>query len=289
MRADVFLYVGFSERMRMGGQKSFLEKVFSYIEQNRMIPSGGAVLAGVSGGADSVGLLMALTKYREHLAACRKPPFALRAVHVEHGLRGEAALQDAAFVKQLCKEQGIPCCIVHADVSGRAKAEGLSLEEAGRLERYRIFEEISEGEERIAVAHQMEDQAETVLFHLARGSALAGIGGMRPVRRRIIRPLLGVSREEIEKYLRREGISWRTDDTNLSTDYTRNRIRHEILPLLSSRVNAQSVLHICEAAEHAARTTDYLQEQADVFLAQSARREGTASAWMPMRCGRSTR
>ena len=259
----------------MKKQKTFLQQVFCQIDENDMIRPLDEVWAGVSGGADSVCLFHALLLYREYLRKENKGTFILRVIHVEHGLRGRASLEDAAFVQAMCAEYGIPCEVVHADVAGLAEKRGLPLEEAGRMERYRIFETVANGERsRIAVAHNMEDQAETVLFNLARGSALTGLGGMRPVRGNVIRPLLGVSRGEIEDFLLSRKIPWRTDATNLGVDYTRNRIRHEILPLLCGQVNAGSVRHICEAAQHTAQVAAYFCRQAEAFLDREAQLQG---------------
>lgn len=234
-----------------------MQHIFETIRQYHMIEHGMRVIAGVSGGADSVCLLLALNEYR------RATEFELLAVHVEHGLRGQESLGDAQFTKQLCERLGVPCRIVTAQVKERAQAEGLSLEEAGRSERYRIFEKVSEewGADRIAVAHNRNDQAETVLWNLVRGSGVKGLGGIRPVRDRIIRPLLFTERAEIERILCQAGISWRTDRTNLEREYTRNRIRLSILPQMEQELNAQSVLHIAQAAGRLQKLQDYLERQ----------------------------
>ena len=198
-------------------------------------------MAGVSGGADSVCLLYALKEYRKQV------PFSLKVIHVEHGIRGEESLGDARWVDGLCREWEIPCRVVHCKVEKIAAEEKISLEEAGRKVRYEIFEKerkLWQGD-RVAVAHNQGDQAETVLFRLARGSGLKGLGGIRPVQGRIIRPLLFLSREEIERILEERGIGWRTDRTNLETEYTRNRIRLEILPALESQVEFPGIPAYC--------------------------------------------
>ncbi len=236
-----------------------MQQVFDVIRSWHMIEAGMRVIAGVSGGADSVYLLQVLCHYRKEV------PFDLSVVHVEHGLRGDESLEDAAFVKNLCEEQGIPCRIVPARVRERAGREGLSLEEAARAERYRIFEEVRQElrAQRIAVAHNQNDQAETVLWNLARGSGLTGLGGIRPVQGAVIRPLLYTSREEIEAALTSEGISWRTDRTNLGTDYTRNRIRNSLLPQMKRDLNAKSTQHIASAGFRLQEVEDYLERQVD--------------------------
>ncbi len=244
-----------------------MTEVFETIRLYHMIEPGMRVLVGVSGGADSVYLLHELNKYR------KETPFELMAVHVNHGLRGKESLADAEFVKALCDREGIPCRVENADVRLLSEKEGLSLEEAGRNERYRIFEEIRQewDAQRIAVAHTRNDQAETVMFNLARGSSLKGLGGMRPVQGAVIRPLLFTFREEIEDTLQKEGISWRTDKSNLSDDFTRNRIRQDLLPLMEKEVNSKSIFHISEAASRLQEVQAYLDRQVDKAAARCIR------------------
>ena len=240
--------------------KKELEKIFQTIEHHRMILPGMRILAGVSGGADSVCLLYALKEYR------RRVPFSLKAVHVEHGIRGEESLEDARWVEALCREWEIPCRVVRRSVEQLAKEEKLSLEEAGRKARYDAFEEerLAWQADRTAVAHNRNDQAETVLFRLARGSGLTGLCGIRPVQGKIIRPLLFLSREEIEGILTERKIGWRTDRTNQETAYTRNRIRLEILPALEEQVNERACEHIASAASRFQEVWEYLQVQTDL-------------------------
>ncbi len=238
--------------------KKELEKIFQTIEHYGMILPGMRILAGVSGGADSVCLLYALKEYR------RRVPFSLKAVHVEHGIRGEESLEDARWVEALCREWEIPCRVVRRSVEQLAKEEKLSLEEAGRKARYDAFEEerLAWQADRTAVAHNRNDQAETVLFRLARGSGLTGLCGIRPVQGKIIRPLLFLSREEIEGILTERKIGWRTDRTNQETAYTRNRIRLEILPALEEQVNERACEHIASAAFRFQEIWEYLRAQA---------------------------
>ena len=231
-----------------------MQDIFDTIRNYHMIEAGTGVVAGVSGGADSVCLLYVLCAYR------RQVPFALTVVHVEHGLRGDESLADAAFTKSLCEKLGVPCRIVLAEVKQLARTEGLSVEEAGRRERYRILREAMEacGAQRIAVAHNRDDQAETVLWNLARGSGLRGLGGMSPVRGAIIRPLLFTGRERIEQILAEAGFSWRTDRTNLQQEYTRNRIRLSILPQMERELNGRAAEHIAAASCHLRLVQEYL-------------------------------
>ncbi len=198
-------------------------------------------------------LLFLLSELREKL------DFSLSVVHVDHGIRGEAAREDAAFVEKWCMERGIPCRVVREDVPGIAKEAGLTLEEAGRMVRYRAFEE--ENPDKIAVAHHAEDSAETLLFQLFRGSGIRGLGGIRPVRGKIIRPLLEFTRQEIEDCLAEAGIPFRTDATNLDHTPARNRIRHEILPAAKA-VNSLAVQHMLLSAKLLREAEEYLKEQA---------------------------
>lgn len=235
-----------------------------------MILPGERVIAGVSGGADSVCLLAVLREYRARCA------FELTVVHVEHGIRGEDSLADAAFVERLCREWQVPCFVEHVDVPGRVRLSGESWEEAARELRYEVFEEYCGrlGARRIAVAHNQNDQAETVLLNLVRGSGLKGMGGMLPAREKIIRPLLSVSRREIEEWLEQKGISYCTDQTNLETDYTRNKLRLEILPLLEQELNREAVKHIAGTALHLQKAEAYLQRQAEAVYKRCVQFEG---------------
>ncbi len=254
----------------MDEKKELMGRVRRTIKEYDMISRGDRVIVGVSGGADSVCLLAALRE-------CGKEEgFSLTAVHVEHGLRGEESLDDAAFVEQLCRQWEIPCRVEHIPVKERALASGQTLEEAGREARYQVFEKWRKklGARRIAVAHNENDQAETVLLNLARGSGLRGMGGIRPVRDRIIRPLLFLSREEIEDWLRQQKIPWRVDATNLTADYTRNKLRLQGLPWLEREINTGAVRHLASAAFHLQRAEEFLERQAKRLFDTCARREG---------------
>ena len=236
-----------------------MEKVLDYIRKNGMIQRGDRIIAGVSGGPDSVCLLFLLEKYRETLG------ITLEVVHMEHGIRGKESLEDAAFVENFCRKLGIPCHTYHRDIPALAREWKCSEEEAGRRARYEAFEEVRKktGGTKIAVAHNRNDQAETVLFHLIRGSGLSGLSGIRPVRGNIIRPLLCLTRREIEDLLKKEKLPFRTDTTNLKTDYARNRIRLNILPLLREELNPRACEHLAETAERLAKAEDYLAGQAE--------------------------
>ena len=252
------------------------ERVFSFIEGHDMIAETDTVYAAVSGGADSVCLLLLLHTYRA------RKDFTLRVVHVEHGIRGQESLEDERFVRGLCDELALPLLSFSVDAPGCAGENGLSLEEAARKLRYEAFERLDPagtargegGKVRVALAHHREDQAETVLLNLARGTGLRGLGGMQPVRGRYIRPLLDEERSGIEDYLRRNGRTWREDSTNEDVRYARNLIRHRILPVLRGSVNARAVQHICEAADYCSGAASYLETKAQQFAQEHMRTEG---------------
>ena len=228
--------------------------VFNYINEYDMIRDGDAVVAGVSGGADSVCLLTLLAEYQ------KGHPFMLIAAHVHHGLR-ENADGDEAYVKELCERLHVPLKILHIDAKSEAERLGVSVEEAGRIKRYEFFREIAKGG-KIAVAHHRDDLCETMLFQMFRGSGISGLRGILPVSGEIIRPLLSLSREEIEAYLKEEGISWRTDESNEELIFARNRIRHEILPV-AEEICAGAKEHMAESAGRLREIEEYIKAQAE--------------------------
>jgi tRNA(Ile)-lysidine synthase len=200
--------------------------------------AGERVCIAVSGGADSVALLLGIAEANHE----RKEALGvvLSAVHVHHGLRGTEADADEAFVRELCEQLGVPLVVERVDVAGRQAAEREGLEAAARELRYRAFWELlkSGGADVVATAHTLDDQAETVMMRLLRGAWTEGIGGIAPVvedkerQGRIVRPMLGLRREEVEAYLRGRGQVWREDATNRDVSLTRNRVRHELMPVL---------------------------------------------------------
>lgn len=231
-------------------------------------------VCGVSGGADSVSMLMVLARHRGRLG------IDLHVVHINHMIRGEEADGDQRYVEQLCRELGVDCMSHRINVVALARDEGLTVEEAGRKARYDAFAELCRAYEPegcvTAVAHNRNDVAETVLFNMARGTGMAGVKGIAPVGRGIVRPLLSSDRRQIEEYLVRSGISWRTDATNNEDDYTRNKIRHRVLPVLTE-INEQAVEHICALADMAAEYDSLAEKLADDFLEG----QGVTGAGMP--------
>ncbi len=244
------------------------DKVKRYIEEEGMLNKGDRLVVGISGGADSVCLTHILWRLQKEYG------FVLVAVHVHHGLRGETAKADAEFSERFCEELKIPFYLYREDVKAYAKQQGLTVEEAGRNVRRRVFEEVAaslgEGissKAKIALAHHKNDNAETLLWNLCRGSGLRGMGGISPVEGNYIRPLLGVNRQEIEDYLRREKLSYRTDESNLEDHYTRNKIRHHVLPYLEEELNWQTVDHISELTRQMRSLDAYVHRQVEKELA----------------------
>ena len=189
-----------------------------------LFSAGDRVIVAVSGGADSMALLWCLHSLRGELG------MSVTAAHFNHGLRGAEADADEAFVRSFCEAHEIPFFSGRADVAAFTKDSGMTPEEAAREKRHEYL--LSLPCDKLATAHNADDNAETVLLHLLRGSGLRGLCGIPPVRGKIVRPLLSVSREEIVRFLQDEGIPWREDRTNAADDCLRNRLRHHVMPLL---------------------------------------------------------
>ena len=202
-----------------------LDKIIKLSQKYNMFISGDIVVCGLSGGADSVCLLLSLCELRERLG------IEVEALHVNHCLRGSESDRDEDFCRSLCTRLGVPFTAERCDVSGYAAEKSFSTELAARELRYDIFRRNTEGK-KLATAHNADDNLETVILNLARGTALKGLAGIPPVRGNIVRPLLSVTRAEIEAFLAERGQDFVTDSTNLTDDYTRNRIRHRVIPLL---------------------------------------------------------
>ena len=242
-------------------------RVREYMKQNHMAEPGDGVLAAVSGGADSVCLLLVLKALEESLG------IHVAAFHLHHGLRGAEADRDERFVRELCERLQVPLNTVREDVAGYAKTHGLSEEEAGRILRYQWLEKTAGefGCRRIATAHHKDDQTETVLMNLFRGSGLRGLGGIRPVRLlsgelTLIRPLLGINRQEIETYLLEEKEAWCEDSTNKELIYARNKVRNELIPWIREHINDRAEEHILKTAAFASQADEYFVSQAEMLL-----------------------
>lgn len=223
------------------------KRVLETIRRHAMIRAGNRVGLGVSGGADSVAMFRIFADLRERLG------ITVFALHFNHQLRGREADEDERFAKSLAAEFAFEFESGRAGVKDAARERGWNLEDAARRLRYTFFSACAEGQrlDRVAVAHTANDQAETVLSHLLRGSGLTGIAGIYPVAGRIIRPLLEVRREDLREYLRGLGQPWREDATNLDVSRTRARIRHELIPVLIRDFEPAAVTRLARLAQHA--------------------------------------
>lgn len=239
-----------------------LERVRGTIQRYGLIPPGSGVVVGLSGGADSVALLDVLLRLASGMN------FRVYAAHLNHCMRTEGAEHDEMFVRDLCENAGVPLAVERIDVPARARAEGLSLETAARLERYSFLERARIGfdADLIAVAHHMDDNAESILLHLIRGSGLAGLIGMLPRRDLIIRPLLFVRRGEIESYLFEREMAYCTDETNLIAEGSRNHLRLKVIPYIERNINKRVIDSFCRSAELLYEDEKYLLEQAELAL-----------------------
>ena len=249
-----------------------IQRVKKYIRENHMLKAGDMVAAGVSGGADSIAMLHILKSIQCDM------DFALEAVHIHHGIRGEEADRDEAMVKKICEEWEIPLEVYHYPVPELSEKWKLGEEETGRIVRKQAFSRERErlgfpeqGREDepgflVALAHNRNDLAETMLHHLARGTGLRGLAGIRPCGDGIIRPVLCLERREIVNYLEEKGIFHITDSSNFSDEYTRNRIRHHVLPVMENEINRKTVEHMAETARMLAAADAYLEKKGRSLL-----------------------
>ena len=256
-------------------QEDSLRKVKKYMTETGMCQGCSMVILGVSGGPDSMTMLHILRELKDEFG------YDIRVVHVNHGIRGEEALRDQKTVEMVCREWEIPCSVYAYDVPELASGWKMGEEEAGRKVRRMAFAQersktgLPAGMVRVALAHNQNDMAETMLHHLARGSGLRGLCSLKPLNGEIIRPLLCLERSEIVNYVKEHKIQTVLDSSNLEDDYTRNRIRRHILPLLEQEVNPKAVFHMAQAAERLGQAEDYFAGQAKVLARQYAAAVGT--------------
>ena len=226
-----------------------------------LIPKGSVVTVALSGGADSVTLLYALNRLKDKLG------ITVKAAHLNHLIRGDEAFRDEEFVKNLCSSLDIPLICEEIDVPKLAKEQNLSLETAARKVRYEFLNRVCE-DGLIATAHTASDNLETVLLNLARGSAIGGLCGIPIKRDNIIRPIISVTREEIEKYCDVNNLSFVTDSTNLSDDYTRNKLRHSIVPVLKE-INPKIEKSVLKTSRSVTNISNMIKIEADNYITKN--------------------
>jgi tRNA(Ile)-lysidine synthase len=240
---------------KMGFAENAVRRFADQLRALAWFRPGLRVGVGVSGGADSVALLTLLTKMRAELG------LVVSAVHFNHQLRGKASDADEKFVAALAEKSGLTLHVGHADVAGKAKREKANLEDAARRARHGFFERLAEQGvvDVVATAHTMDDQAETVLAHILRGTGIAGLAGIHPVAGCVVRPLLSFRREELRKFLRAQKQRWREDATNRDTARVRARMRKKLLPLLEKEFNAAAIEHIAGLAARAREQAAFVE------------------------------
>ncbi len=238
------------------------EKVIKAINQYDMLKNTNEIVVGFSGGADSVCLLHILYSLKERFN------YTLKAVHVNHGIRGEEADKDEHFTKDFCLQYGVSIDVFRFKCADEAKKNKETIEECGRRLRYEAFNEVCSENSKIATAHNANDNAETVVFNITRGSSVKGLCGIPFVRNNIIRPLLLCTRKEIEGYCIENQLSYVTDSTNLSTEYTRNKIRHLILPVLEE-INPSYLDSFNSLCNNAKCVSDFLMITTENLITES--------------------
>lgn len=232
-----------------------LKKVLAAIEDYGMLEKGSTVTVALSGGADSVALLYCLLELKKQFS------LNIRAAHLNHNLRGDESLRDANFVADLCKKLNVDLSLKSADVSSVAKEKGESVELAARRVRYDFLNEVSGGV--IATAHTASDSFETMLFNLSRGTAIKGLSGIPPKRDNLIRPLIYCTRADVEEYCKQNNISFVTDSSNLSDNYTRNKIRHNVVPVLKE-INPAADIAALRTAKTLREDNEFLESTAQL-------------------------
>jgi len=245
------------------------EAVKAYIINNGMIVRGDTIWVALSGGADSSCLLHLLNGLKAEIG------FVLKAVHINHLLRGKESDRDEAFCRNICVENGIDIEVYSADVKKIAADEGLTIEQGGRRVRYNIFSKKCDG--KVATAHNMNDNAETVLMNLMRGSGTVGLCGISPVKGKYIRPLIKTTRESIEKYCMENEIDYITDSSNDDTVFFRNAVRHKVIPLLNEITGKEVVPVLDRAADSIDIDNSFIETAADEAFNQLVKTNKTTA------------
>ena len=241
--------------------------VLNTIEQYNMISKGDAVAVCLSGGADSMALLHLMCRYKEFFE------IDLFAVHINHGLR-KASDDEEVFVKKYCEKLGIKCLVYHFDMNEKQKPQGMSIETWARQLRYEVFEKVSaQHKAKLATAHTLSDKCETVIFNLCRGTSVKGVCGIPAVRENIIRPLINCTRQDIENYCKENNVPFVTDETNFSEEYSRNKIRLKVVPVLK-QVNSKSEQLIGEFTQEMEQIYTFLTQLSDTLYRNSVSLNG---------------
>lgn len=243
-----------------------IDKLQKTIEQYHMLEKGDTVTVGLSGGADSVALLYALSALQSEFG------FILQAAHLNHGIRGEEADRDERFVRTLCKAKGIPLFTKKVNIPLEAQKSGEGEEECGRRVRYAFLQSVCR-DGKIATAHNADDQMETMLFRLTRGASLKGVCGIPPKRGNIIRPLLFCTRAEIEAFCKANAIAFVTDSSNADERYTRNKIRKSVVPVLTE-INPSAPKAFSQCAELLREDESLLASLAEQAVLKAERESG---------------
>ncbi len=248
-----------------------LASVHNKVEEEKLLLPEETIIVGVSGGNDSTALLHILWSLNQHY----QYGWQLHAVHLNHCFRGEESRQDAVYVESFCRQLGVPCHLFERDVPAYMEKTGLGAQEASREIRYGLYQEVAEqwGASKVALAHHADDQVETILFRMLRGTRLSGLSGM-PLRRwlvpekiEVVRPLLAVSRHQLEEYCLEHGLKPREDSSNRSRKYKRNLLRMDVMPLLE-QVNERYREHVLSLAEAVREDEAYLQQMSRERLEQ---------------------
>lgn len=243
-------------------QENTLQKVKRYVTENKIFEGCSMVIAGVSGGPDSMTMLHILNQIR------KKENMELKVVHVNHGIRGAEADRDQKLVEDICTQWGIACSVYAYDVPQLAQKWKLGLEETGRKVRRQAFASekeksgFSSSEIKIALAHNRNDVAETMLHHLARGTGIRGLTSLKPVNAEFVHPLLCLERREIVDYIKENEIPSITDSSNLEDEYTRNRIRRHLLPIMEKEINPRTIAHMADTSRILGQAEEYFTKKA---------------------------
>lgn len=247
------------------------DKVSKYVEENFMIEKGDSILVALSGGPDSVCLLHIL------YSLSKKMNIFLYAAHVNHCLRGEEAIKDEKYAEELCRRLNIPFYCKRVDIKSISKERGVSTELAGRDERYKFFDELKEklSINKIAIAHNANDQAETLIMRIIRGTGLEGLIGIKPIRDSVyIRPILCLTRKEIEQYCNEQNLNPRIDQTNYEEIYSRNKIRLKAIPFIEENFNKDIVATLNRLAYMCNMDNEFIESKVDEKYQEFCKDEG---------------